>query len=311
MNVKEILQNQGIDYEEDSKRFIVLCPFHDDHNPSGGIWKDSGYFRCFRCGVSTNLGKFLSATLGIPESQAYRLTRGEDDISILEDTIRNRLHESDQQFKFFSKKSFHKTYPLLTPDSPQWKYVIDRGITEGMIKRFDMRIGMKKYRDRVILPIYNPEGKLVSYVGRAIIPNIGLKTRKSRSPHRTFFGLFEIVVRFSRKPLLFNIVVVEGEFDAIYLQQFGIAAIANMGTLEMGPEKIRLLRKYAKRVILSYDGDTAGREAMYGTDKKPGQIAELIPHIPTVSVELPEGLDPNTLHKDQVEELYGEYRDFS
>lgn len=311
MNVREILQNQGIDFDEDSKRFIVLCPFHDDHNPSAGIWKDSGYFRCFRCGVSTNLSRFLGATLGISDAQAYRLTRGEDDISLLEDNIRRQLHESDRQFKFFSKKSFHKVYPPLVPESDQWKYVVDRGINEDMIKRFDMRIGKKKYRNRIILPIYNPEGKLVSYVGRAIIPNIGRKTRKSRSPHQTFFGLFEIVVRFSRKPLLFNIVVVEGEFDAIYLQQFGIAAVANMGTVEMGPEKIRLLRKYAKRVVLSYDGDTAGREAMYGTDKRPGQIVELNRHVPTVSVELPDGVDPNTLHKDHVEELYGKYREFS
>ena len=118
---------------------------------------------------------------------------------------------------------------------------------------------MGKFRYRVILPIRTVEGKLLSYVGRAIRSEMVPKTRKSRSPHRTFFGLYELVRKTGTAVLL---LVVEGEFDAIYLQQHGVPAVANMGTSPMGAEKICLLRHYAHKVVLSYDGDEAGRKAM-------------------------------------------------
>jgi len=308
LEVEAILRGQGVDYEDGDKRLMVICPFHDDHNPSGGIWADSGYFRCFACGAEAGLAEFLVETVGIPMSLARRLVRGQDDISELEERIREKLHSDDNRFKYFNIKSFHKVFPKLEEGSPEWQYILRRGIDESMIRRFDMRSGVKKYHDRVVLPIYTPEGRLVSYVGRAVKPEMAPKTRKSRSPHRALFGLRQ-VVRYSPNRRLFTVVVVEGEFDAIYLQQFGIAAVANMGTMAMTPEKIRLLRKYAKKVVLSYDGDDAGGDGMYGTEKKVGQYKLLNRHVPTVSVELPEGMDPNQLEPDQVEEIYGQYKD--
>ena len=95
------------------------------------------------------------------------------------------------------------------------------------------------------------------------------KTRKSRSPHRTLFGLYELVHKVEKVPLL---IVVEGEFDAIFLQQYGLPAVANMGTSPMGAEKIRLLRHYAHKVVLSYDGDEASQRAMQ-EKKSYGQVS--------------------------------------
>lgn len=307
VNVEEVLNSQAIDYIGCDKRLIVLCPFHDDHNPSGGIWRDSGYFKCFACGVESSLAEFLSKTLDISILHARRLVCGQDDLTKLEDRIRDYLHADDDRFRYFSVKSFRLTYPILEEGSAGWRYIRQRGITERMIRTFDMRSGVRKYHDRVVFPIYTPEGKLVSYCGRAVRPEMVPKTRKSRSPHRTLFGLYQVVKNFS-KSRLFNIVVVEGEMDAIYLQQFGIPAVANMGSMEMSFDKIRLLRRYAKKVILSYDSDRAGLEAMYGRPEKPGQIEVLSRYFSTVSVDLPDGMDPNKLCPDQVEDLYGPYK---
>jgi DNA primase len=312
MEVESILRSQGIDYEDLGNRFMVVCPFHDDNDPSAGIWADSGYLRCFGCGAEVSLAEFLVESVGITFSQARRLVRGQDDVSELEERIRERLHSDDNRLKYFNIKSFRKVYPKLVESSPEWDYVISRGINKEMIHRFDMRSGVKKYKGRVVLPIYTPEGRLLSYVGRVITSEQAPKTRKSRSPHRTLFGLRELVRNYPNQRL-FIIVVVEGEFDAIYLQQFGIAAVSNMGTMLMTPEKIRLLRKYASKVILSYDGDTAGETGMYGNEKtgkkkKLGQFELLNPHVPTVTLELPDGVDPNKLTPDQVEEIYGRYR---
>lgn len=308
MDVESILDSQGVDYTDHGKRFMVLCPFHNDHTPSGGLWADTGYFKCFACGVAVSFAEFLSEATDIPLLQARLLVRGADDITNLEDRIRKYFDADVDRFRYFNVKSFRSIYPPLEEGSDEWDYLCQRGIKRSMINLFDMRSGVRKYQNRVVLPIYTPEGRLVSYMGRAIDVGMAPKTRKSRSPHRTLFGLRQVVRKFS-EGRLYTIVVVEGEFDAIYLQQFGISAVANMGTVEMSFAKLRLLRKYAKRVVLSYDGDAAGQTAMFGNSKRPGQVGELIRHVPTVSIVLPEGKDPNSLSPDQVEEIYGPYKD--
>ena len=317
MDVHAILDEYSIDYEETTqgKRLMVCCPFHDDTHPSGGIWADSGYFKCFagHCGVTIDLAGFLAEATDLTPHEARRVTRGDSSFSELENNVRKFLHSDEDTFKYFSVKSFHKVYPPLTEGSAEWNYIIQRGISPRMIRRFDMRKGVKKYNNRVILPIYTPERKLVAYVGRSIT-DVSRKTLKSRSPHRALFGLYELVRNYPNLKT-FNIVVVEGEFDAIYLQQFGIPAVANMGTMPMGFHKIHLLKKYAKRVILSYDGDAAGYTAMYGKPSKddpetwiPGELENLGRYLRTISILLPEKMDPNNLNPKQVEETYGKYQ---
>jgi DNA primase len=181
-------------------------------------------------------------------------------------------------------------------------------LTAESIKRFDIRWGgdVGKYRYRVILPIRTVEGKLLAYAGRAIKDGMVPKTKKNRSPHRTFFGLYELIQKFGKVPVL---IITEGEFDAIYLQQFGIPAISNMGTMPICPEKLLLLRRYTRKTVLNYDSDEAGGVAMYGNveKKKRGEVELLSRHMPTSSIELPEDCDPNNLSEKEVIEIYGKY----
>jgi DNA primase len=311
MDVERILVQNGIEYFESAgKRFVVTCPFHDDHNPSAGIWKDGGFFSCFACHHEASFEEYLSAELGITESDARRITRGEDDVRLLEKRLMDYLEDDRKEFKHFSVKSFHQAYPRLVEGSAEWKYVIRRGISDESIRLFDLRIGRKKYRGRVILPIYSPEGKLVSYAGRAV-KVAGTKTLKARSPHRTFYGIRELICR-TGATKFDELVIVEGEFDAMYLQQFGVPAVSNMGTVPFSPEKILLLKRYAKKVVLNYDSDEAGFKGMYGYlskdgKKKMGQFEKIVGIIPAETMVLPEGRDPNELTPSEVRKYYGKW----
>lgn len=306
MDVEAILDKVGIEYvESGSNRLMVRCPFHDDNNPSCGVWADSGWFKCFGCGKDGSLADLIAEHEGIEWHEAKRIIGGEERISSIQQKLVENLSKPKDTFKYYKVSSFHKTYPKLEEGSPGWEYMVGRNILPEMIRLYDIRQGTGKYANRVVLPIYTVEGKLVSYVGRSYRKGALPKTKKSRSPHRTLFGLKELVTEGRATEYL---VVVEGEIDAIYLQQYGVSAVANMGTMAMGAEKISLLRRYSRRVVLSYDGDEAGRRAMYGDGKTPGQVKTLSRHVPTVSVHLPEGVDPNDLSKEQVEETYGRYR---
>lgn len=320
MDVEQVLQRIGVEYfESGEKRFMIRCPFHDDTNPSCGVWKDSGYFKCFSgsCGAEGSFAELVSEIEGVSVNEAERMVRGDDSIVGIEEQIRRSLEEPEKkELKYFSWKAFKETFPPVKKGSEAWTYLMRRGITWDSVKRFHMRWGgdTGKYRKRVVLPICTVEGKLLAYVGRAIYTNTVPKTRKNRSPHRTFFGLYEWL-RDNPMEEKTPFVVVEGEFDAIYLQQFGVPAISNMGTVDPSPEKIKLLRKYASLAVLSYDFDEAGMKSMYGDDgegkKRPriGARSKLSRYIPTVSVVLPEGRDPNELTDAEVREIYSEYVD--
>lgn len=314
MDVESLLDELGVEYFSSKDRLMTICPFHDDHTPSCGIWTESGYFKCFACGKEGSFAEFVAEAEGITIREAVRKVRGQDDISDLEDSIDRFLDRDEKTLKYFSWSSFCATYPAVIPETRAWDYLIredgkpqGRKLTVDSILRFGIRWGgdVGKYRYRVILPIQTVEGKLLSYVGRAIKADMVPKTRKSRSPHRTLFGLNKIVEKIKKVPLL---IVVEGEFDAIYLQQQGIPAVSNMGTIPMGPAKIRLLRRYAGKVGLSYDGDAAGKKAVYGNEEKRGDLDALSKHMPTVSICLPDDRDPNELSEKEVNDIYGRYR---
>ena len=307
MNVENLLTDMNVEYFQTGGRYMTCCPFHNDTNPSCGIWIDSGYFKCFACGEEGSFAEFMAEVEGIPITQAVRRLRRQDSISNLENSIQQHLDHTEKKLKYFKWSSFCSTYPLVVHEAGAWEYLKKRGLSDTSILRFCVRWGgdTGKYRYRVIFPIRTVEGKLLSYVGRAIRDGMVPKTRKSRSPHRTLFGLYELMEKFGKRPLL---VIVEGEIDAIYLQQYGIPAVANMGVIPMGPEKIRLLRRYTKRVVLSYDGDDAGEKAVHGDEKRCGELRSLSLHIPTVSVHLPEGRDPNNLSEKEVAAIYGNWK---
>lgn len=308
IDVEAVLEKIGVDFTPTGERYMVCCPFHHDTNPSCGIWQDGGFFLCFACGMEGRLVDFVQEYCDVPYEDASKIVQGQSTLMNIEADIERVLDRVETPLTYFSWTSFTKVFPALIPDTQGWDYVTGRGITTNSIVRFSMRWGgtSGKYHHRVILPILTPERRLLAYVGRAVRPEMRPKTRKNRSPHRTLFGLGEILLRV---PNPGHLVVVEGEFDAIYLQQFGIPAVANMGTSPMTPEKILQLRRYAKRrVVLSYDADDAGTRAMYGGEKGGGQVGALSKHLPTSTVDLPDGCDPNDLSEGDIDELYGEWR---
>lgn len=310
VDVQAVLDKIGIDYSESGDRFMVCCPFHHDRNPSCGIWRDSGYFRCFSgsCGKEGSLVDLVAHVEGVSHRDALNLVSGSSSIANLEESVIRMLDTVEVPLQYFSFASFKKTYPAILPDTRAWDYLMGRGITGESISRFNIRWGgvSGKYRHRVILPVFTPEGKLLAYAGRAIYADMVPKIRNNRSPHRTLFGLKELL---EVVPNPRNLVVVEGAFDAIYLQQFGVPAVANQGTMPMSPEKVRQIRRYSKRgVVLSFDGDDAGVSAVYGKGDREGHCDVLSKHVPVHVVELPDGADPNSLSEKDVIRLYADWR---
>ncbi len=133
-----------------------------------------------------------------------------------------------------------------------------------------------KFRGRLMFPIQDVRGKVIAFGGRVLIPEderkkieeTGKKMPKYiNSPEdivyskgRNLFGLN--VAKKANNGMMKRILVVEGYMDAISLYKCGITnVVASLGTA-LTDAQARLLRKNAEQVILGYDADGAGQNAI-------------------------------------------------
>jgi len=70
LSPRELLVRVGIPHQEKSNRLQLLCPFHDDTNPSAGFYLDTERFYCFTCDLSLDVIGFYAKFHGIPVRQA-------------------------------------------------------------------------------------------------------------------------------------------------------------------------------------------------------------------------------------------------
>jgi len=309
MNYRDFLEHRGVDTFDGAgaSDFLINCPFHDDNHPSLEVHKRNGVYYCFGCKASGSFTALLSEVENIPLLDAKRVLMKVDNADSVVSDISDMLTSFDDdevELKYYSVSSFHRTFPPLKQSARGQEYIIKRGINAEYSEWFDLRWGGRegKWRDRVIIPIYTADGKLLTYAGRTIVPKVMPKTRKikGRSPRSSLYGLHNLLEyhETDRFPVL---IVVEGEFDAEYLQTFGLPAVSTMGTMGLTGDQIYLLKRHSQAVVFSYDGDDAGRKA------QSRGIAKVKGYMPTIGIDLPDGHDPNELTPAQVAKIYRGY----
>ena len=156
---------------------------------------------------------------------------------------------------------------------------------------------------RLIVPIINSMGKVIAFGGR-ILEDKGFGKYKNTSE----------TVLFNKKNTLFNVnnlkkirqendldyvIMVEGYMDVISLFMAGFTnVVASMGT-SLTLSQAKLLKRYTKKVLVSYDGDGAGQKAtLRSLDIFENEGFEV------KVVTLPDGLDPDDVIKKHGKETY-------
>ena len=168
---------------------------------------------------------------------------------------------------------------------------LDVLLDSGLVVERDGGRVVDRFRNRLMIPICRDSGSIVAFGGRAL--ESGQQPKYMNSPEsplytksRTLYGLHLTKAAIRR---LGYAVMVEGYFDFAQIVQAGIQpAVASCGTA-VTAQQGRLLRRFASKVIVSFDPDTAGRTAAART----GEL--LIGEDLQVNIAtLPEGEDPDT-----------------
>ena len=153
------------------------------------------------------------------------------------------------------------------------------------------------FRNRAIFPIIDQYGNVLAFGGRAMGDAMPKYLNTSDTPvFNKRLGVF--AANLLRKERNLNrVVLVEGYMDVVSLTQFGVKGVcATLGTA-LTSEQARLLKRFAPKVYIAYDGDSAGQHAILrGLDILEAE------DIPARVLDFPDKLDPDEfIRRDGVE----------
>ncbi|MDP3057565.1 MAG: DNA primase [bacterium] len=122
-----------------------------------------------------------------------------------------------------------------------------------------------RFRGRIMFPILDITGRTVGFGGRSFTRKDGQEAKYINSPESLTYSKSRILygMNFARERIrkTNNCILVEGYMDVIGSHQMGVTnAVASSGTA-LTSEQLKLIKRYASRLILSFDGDDAGQEA--------------------------------------------------
>ena len=146
-----------------------------------------------------------------------------------------------------------------------------------------------RFRGRIMFPVLDVNGKPIAFGARAMGSDepkyLNSPETAAYTKGQHLYGLFQGKEEIRKKKFA---ILVEGYLDLIALYEFGITNVAaSLGTA-FTPEQSKLLGRFSKRVVINYDGDSAGIKAARRA------IEHLLPHEFDIKVlVLPDGKDPD------------------
>lgn len=176
-------------------------------------------------------------------------------------------------------------------------------MNSGLFNLAENNLVYDAFQNRIMFPLTNDKGQVVAFSGRIWQDSeAGSQTAKYKNSRSTpiFNKSYELYHLDKAKPVIkksHEVYLMEGFMDVIAAYRAGVEnAVASMGTA-LTPEHVQHLRKYCKKIILTYDGDRAGQAA----------TAKALEELRDMSVEIvsfPDNMDPDEfIAKNSAEEL--------
>ena len=309
------------------RRYSGLCPFHGERTPSFTVNPEMGVYYCFGCGAKGDAITFVREIehldfVGAVERLAARagITLRYDDAAVSRDRQRrDRLVEAVATAIAF--------YHQLLLESPEGglarRYLRSRGIEGDVARRFQLGWSPEGYdvlsrhlqherftrqdlldaglafvnranrlqdhfRARLMFPIFDTRGDPVAFGGRSLGPE-GPKYKNS--PESAIYQKSRILygLNWAKADVVAKgeAVVCEGYTDVMAFFSAGVPrAVATCGTA-LGEDHLRVLRNFARTVVLAYDADDAGQAAAERVYQWESQF-----EVRLAVADLPPGQDP-------------------
>lgn len=283
------------------KNLVGLCPFHSEKTPSFTVYPENGSFYCFGCGAGGDVITFVRRMENLDYVEAVKFLSQRAGLRMPEDGFDDTLSKRRQRILAANReaaKFFHAQ--LLLPENREaLEYFTDsRRLSMQTIRHFGLGFAPNRwdallqhmqqrgfsqaeladanllrkssknensyydaFRNRVMIPIIDVRGNVIAFGGRVLDDTkpkyINTSDTLVYKKSREVFAL-----NFAKNSGERRLILCEGYMDVIALHQADFPfAVAGCGTA-LTNEQARLLSRYADEVVLSYDADEAGQQAL-------------------------------------------------
>ena len=296
LDIVEIISNY-LPLTSKGKNYFGVCPFHDDHSPSMSVSKEKQIYTCFSCGATGNVFKFIQDYENISFLEAVKKCAdiAHIHVDIGQAREKNKYQELYDIYELSQK--FYQNNINTELGKKAKEYLKNRQLDENIIKEFGIGLSLNEkdmltkllkskkyddktllrsglvnennytlndvYRNRIMFPLYDLNGKVIGYNGR--VYNGETENKYVNSKETDIFKKRELLYNYhkakdeARKK--HQIILMEGPMDVIRAHTIGVKnCVATLGTA-FGKEQAMLVRKLSTNVVLCFDGDDAGLKA--------------------------------------------------
>ena len=292
VDIVEVVERY-VPLKRSGRNSVGICPFHDDRNPSMSVNSQMGIFHCFSCKAGGNAIKFIMEYEKISYPEAIEKLAASVGFTL--EYENNHFGETKKESKKILELLNGYYQNLLYSNQEALNYLYSRGITDELIRKFGigwapasqntirlleneeiepseaLNVGAIKqnergfyasFTERITFPICNHTGRLVGFGGRTISNH---PAKYVNSPQCSVFDKSRIFYAFDlAKKSAYDkkeLIITEGYMDVIMLHKAGFTnAVAVLGTA-LTELHLPLIKRGNFKVILSFDGDSAGINA--------------------------------------------------
>lgn len=276
---------------------VGLCPFHNEKTPSFTVYPATQSFYCFGCGAGGDAITFLKKIENLDYLDAVKTLAQRAGLQMPQEGFDDSLSKRRRRILEMNREAarFYHSVLLSPAGKMGYDYYIGRALSAATINHFGLgfapnqwdallkymrakgyqpaelvdaglaRKGQKGYydnfRNRVMTPIIDVRGNVIAFGGRVLDDskpkyiNTG-DTLVYKKTNELF------ALNFAKDSKEDALILCEGYMDVIAMHQAGFTnAVAGCGTA-LTTEQVRLISRYAKEVILTYDADEAGQKAL-------------------------------------------------
>lgn len=296
VSVSEIVKEK-VKLQRQGSNHIGRCPFHNEKTPSFTVNDNKQFYHCFGCGAHGDIFEFVMKFEGITFMQALSNLAEKVGIKveavqksrcyqyeILELAVkwfREQLSASPSALQYIANRSITKKCAELfcigyAPVGGVKKYLSHKGYS--LTQMAEVGLISKNHREcfsnRIILPIRDSNGRVIAFGGRTLNNS---NPKYLNSPECSVFKKSEILygLNLARQETTDSVIIVEGYFDVIALHEVGIRnVVAPLGTA-ISIIQLKQLCQLYKEIIICFDGDNAGKNAILKTIKLSLSITDI------------------------------------
>jgi DNA primase len=319
------------------REFWGICPFHQEKSGSFSVNNEKQFFHCFGCGAHGDVFRFFMDLHNLSFLEAVERVASALGATVPKSTTNDATaHQQRQAYQVLAAALEWYQQQLRQPAGRRaMAYLEKRGLTAATISAFGLGYapptglgttlqaqghtidqlvlaglvrdnGSDWFRDRLIFPIFDGQGRAIAFGGRTLQTDGVPKYLNSPetlvfNKGNTLYGFYH--ARQERK--LSQVVIVEGYMDVIQLSQAGIkGALAPLGTA-LTESQIELAWRLSPEPVICFDGDSAGQRAASRA------IERVLPILkPGHSVRfaaMPAGEDPDSLVQTHGSQAFNQY----